>query len=194
MPTIAFSDGFMAGSSTTLMGRVITYNTDSGGLLGGGPATSSSNLNAPAVIISLMKGAVPTNFSTLTGWSSRSADVLVSWAIRTASSTTTLGSNAINNFTPSASTVNVNPNTIETTYAAATASGTATWVWWVTRNWGRPASGGSTYTDVLYSQIIGTVGTIGSGNDLELPSTTITSGQLLRVVNLRLQLPSTYNY
>lgn len=200
MPTIAFSNGFMAGSSGTLMGRVISYGSTGVGLLPGGGAGAYSY--APAVILSLMKGTVPSNFSTLTSWASRSADVLVSWAIRNDSRYNTTYP-AVNNFSPSASTVNLNPNTLETTYVTAGAapaagvSGTATWFWWVTRDWypyGSFVGEGGQYRDNIYQQIIGTVGTIGSGSDLELPSTTITSGQLLRVVNLRLQLPSTYNY
>lgn len=195
MPTIAFSDGFMAGSSTTLMGRVMTYTAAGGpGLLPGGG--NGAYAYAPAVIISLMKGTVPSNFSTLTSWTSRSADVLVSWAIRNDSRNNPTFP-AVNNFSPSSSTVNLNANTLETTYVAASASGTATWFWWVTRDWypyglfsGEPGQ----YNNNIYNQIIGTVGTLGGGFDLELPSTTITTGQLLRIVNLRLQFPSTYAY
>lgn len=65
----------------------------------------------------------------------------------------------------------------------ATATGTATW--FVMYN----GSGG-----VLYSNITGTIGTIGSGADLEMSSTSIVSGQQYRVNSFVLTLPSSWTY
>lgn len=65
----------------------------------------------------------------------------------------------------------------------ATATGTATW--FVMYNY---SSGG------LYSNITGTIGTIGSGADLEMASTSIVSGQQYRVNSFVLTLPSSWTY
>ena len=189
MPTIAFSDGFMSGSATTFMGRFMSYGVNNNssdltvqGLLSRGNAAAGAP-PSKACAIALMKGAVPTDFTGLTTFGSRSADILCQWiyAINT------------NNLSPSVP--NTNPAVITSDFVAATASGTATWFWWRTvaaANIGSQPNWSSSST--LYDQIIGTVGTVGSGSDLEIPSTTITSTQLLRILNLRLQLPSTYNY
>lgn len=195
MPTIAFSDAFMSGSASTFMGRMMTYNLQDSSSYGLLPAGGSGFTGFfPAAYLAIMKGTVPSNFTSLTSYTSRSADELCSWWVTPGTGGPSHGFG--NYFTPTASTVNANPNTIETIYNSATASGTATWFWWMTRGYrGYTASfGNSSWNDTLSCQIIGTIGTIGSGSDLELPSTSITSGQLLRIVNLRLQLPSTYVY
>lgn len=186
MPTIAFSDNFLGGSSTTVMGRIMQYRLltsnprfGNTGLLGLGSNYYVGHIGFGSLgsgVLSIMKGTVPTNVESITSYSSRSADVLVQWTI------------ASDQFSPSSP--NANPAVINTTFTAATASGTATWFWWVTRGY-------STYTgwsDTIYEQIVGTVGELATGNDLEVPSTTVTSGQLFRVLNLRVQLPTSYTY
>lgn len=188
MPTIAFSDSFMSGSSTTFMGRFMAYNVQNNGsvyaLLAAGPDGNQQG-QAPAGQILLMKGTVPTDFSSLTSYSNRSADVLAQWNVGTRPGG--------NNFT--VSTPNTNPAIISTTFVAATASGTATWFWWISRLLYSSSSVNPPYLNSpLPSQIVGTVGEVGSGSDLEISSTTITTNQLLRILNLRLQLPSTYTY
>jgi hypothetical protein len=79
--------------------------------------------------------------------------------------------------------------TLTTTFKAATATGTATWFSWCWYNATPPATSGT-----IQQRIIGTVGTIGSGADLEMLTTSIVSGQQYRVYNLRIALPSTYTY
>jgi hypothetical protein len=120
-----------------------------------------------------MKGTVPTDFSTLTSLSSRSADTLVTFS----------GPN--NDFSVSQS--NVNPAVISTVYANATATGTVTWFWFVTKLWW-------SQTAVLIHQVIGTVGLTGSGADLEMGATSIVTGQPYRVLNLRILFPSTWTF
>jgi hypothetical protein len=79
--------------------------------------------------------------------------------------------------------------TVTTAYKAAIATGTATWFSWCWYNATPPSTGGS-----LQNRIIGTVGATGSGADLEMPTTSIVSGQQFRVYNLRITIPSSYTY
>lgn len=186
MPTIAFSDAFMSGSASTYMGRLMAYNSiNNNGLLS--PGSDGWSGYRPAGYLMLMKGTVPTDFTGLTAYSSRSSDRLCSWVIANGDT---------NNFSPSASSVNSNPNTIETGFVAAEFSGTATWFWFFTRGWAPYVypTYPSGYSDTIYSQIVGTVTATGGGGDLEIASTTITANQLLRVMNFRIELPSTYTY
>ena len=134
--------------------------------------------NGQVVSIHLMQGVVPTDLSTLTSYSVRSADILVSW----------YNFNYGNSNNLSAFHINISsyttPCIISSSYVAATASGTATWFWWTVRN--IPSSGNMTGGTTLHHQIVGTVGTTGSGADLELPDVNITSGENYRFLNLRI--------
>lgn len=180
MPTIAFSDNFMFGSSSTVMGRLMSYNeqvynqNNTTGLMSWGDF--ANGIFARAGLVCIMKGTVPTNFTTLTDFSSRSADVLVQWSVPGGQ------------FTASPTT---NPASFSSSFAAASASGTATWFWWMSRGYRSPSSG---FNNTIFEQIVGTVGVTGSGADLEISSTSITAGQLFRVIDLRLQLATSFNY
>lgn len=134
--------------------------------------------------ICIMKGTVPTDFTSLINPNSRLSDILIRYTV-SYSGVPTMGDFVTSQF-------NVNPCNISTQYRAATASGTATWVWWFVV----PTSGGGTAVDTLglYHQIIGTVGLPLSGADLEIPTTNIVSGEQYRIMNLRVQFPTTWNY
>lgn len=121
--------------------------------------------------INIYKGTVPVDFSTLTSATSRSADILIS--IATASTTNFYLTYQITS----------NPAVINSAYVLASSSGTATWFRWYT----------ALSSNVIH-QIIGTVGATGSGADLEIPNTSIVSGQPYRIQNLRLQFPSSWTY
>jgi hypothetical protein len=73
---------------------------------------------------------------------------------------------------------------VTTQYAAASASGVATWFWWYIAD-----SSGS-----IYGQLLGTVGLAGSGADLIMGDTTIISGSNYRIADLRMTMPATYTY
>lgn len=120
--------------------------------------------------IKIMKGTIPTDFSTLTSTTSRSADVLITFL------KSGIGS-------PILITTDANPITCWTTNQTATASGTATWFWAY-----------STAGSYLGCQMLGTVGVTGSGMDLEISDTNIISGQDYRVHQLRVNVPTTWNY
>lgn len=182
MPTIAFSDNFMSGAGS-VMDRLMSYNVVTNnnnlinGLLSNGGVFNSSGMEyLRGGVISIMKGTVPTNFNSITDYSSRSADVLVQWTI-------------LNGNFPAASTT-TNPAVITSSFVSAIESGTATWFWWITRG----QRGGGLYNNEIFEQIAGTVDVTGSGADLEIASTSITSGQLFRLTDLRLQLATSFNY
>jgi hypothetical protein len=124
----------------------------------------------------IMKGTVPTNFSTLTTYNARSSDVLVSF---------------VNNY--SSSTNDINGSTIvgqdfqlTTKTKTATASGTATWFWWFSLDG---------YSNAMSSQgVLGTIGLVGSGADLEIPSVDIVAGNPYRISNVVWRFPTTLTY
>ena len=120
----------------------------------------------------ILKGSVPTNFGGLTSWGVRSSDVLLQF--------TKAAGEIFLNF-PGNNTVNFN-----TIYKNASASGTATWFWIMTTR-GSGSSG-----ETIFQQMIGTVGTQGSGADMEISSTTVTSGQPYRVIQSTITLPTSW--
>lgn len=175
MPTISYSDNLIGSSATTnnVMGRLIAYGQSAQALLGNGYYTGAQWVG----YIYIMKGVFPTNISSLTTFGSRSSDALCGWFS--------------SNFSPSSSTYYLNPCTISSVFTTATASGTATWFWWHART---TVDGGNLDTGSIAIALAGTVGATGSGADLEISSTTITAGQQLRLINLRMQSPVTFNY
>jgi hypothetical protein len=185
MGTIAMSPSMVTGVTSRFMmnntnNPYTAYPIADRGLLSG-HATSAGEVGAR---LFLMKGTVPYDFSTLTTFGARSADVLVTF------DATSYTGGGTNNFV--ASQDNVNPIVVTSIYRTATQSGTATWFWWFTS----ALTGTNTWSNaaVPLVQIIGTVGTIGSNSDLEFSTTNIVSGQDYRVFNLRLQIPTSWVY
>jgi len=185
MATIEMSPGFVNGyvtrmhSLSTFTGAPassILSRASTSGLL---TSTFNSNYsNTSNTYFYIMKGTVPVNFSTLVNFNARSADVLITYVT---------ASLAPGDFSPTIA--NVNPSNITTNYVNATATGTATWFWWTQR---ATVGGSVNGTDALVQQVIGTVGIIGSGADLEIPSVSIVSGSAYRVNNLRLSWPTSW--
>lgn len=175
MATIDLSSGFMAG----LPNRILRYNegisTSHVASVSGLLMAGADSYGYPGTRLTLMKGTVPADLSSLTSYTSRSADTLVEFVVRSA------------HFAPSQPTIN--PAVISTIYVNAAAAGTATWFWITVR-----PSYFQDNTNFIIHQIIGTVGLIGSGADLEMGSTNIVLGEPYRVLNLRIQFPSTWNY
>lgn len=173
MAKIEFSPSFMSGLPT----RILRYNESATGQIpavsGLLPAGTDSYTSQSSGFLYLMKGVVPTNFSSLTAFNVRSTDVLCMWRVRDGS------------FAPSQQ--NVNPAVVSSTYQTATQTGTATWFWWNVR----PAYDQDNQ-NLLIHQIIGTVGLTGSGADLEMGTTNLVAGEQYRVLNIRLQFPSSW--
>lgn len=135
----------------------------------GGPLTANMNYSN----LRLMKGTVPTDFTGLTQYSSRSADVLVTWGVGDISNWSISGNTITGGYT----------NLVQ-----AAQGGVATWLWW---------SNSVIDSDLLTygHQIVFTVGGTGSGADFELLNTTIISGNNYKIINgPRFSLATEYNY
>ena len=171
MAIVSFSPVTASGASTglayQLFGRVgFSYS----GITGAGTAffdALSSGTNG----IAIMQGTPPSNFSTLTSYSARSADTL----LFIPANNTNFGGASFTNNRYNLSTPNV----------LATQSGTATWFWALTAD--VPAD-----TGPIYQQFIGTVGVSGSGADLTITDTAIVSGNPYRITSLIIEIPTTY--
>lgn len=72
---------------------------------------------------------------------------------------------------------------INTNANAATATGVATWFCLCVN-----------YSGTIYSAVTGNVGVTGSGADLEISNTTITTGSQYRISQFILTIPTTYNF
>jgi hypothetical protein len=127
----------------------------------------------------IMKGTVPTDFSTLTAYTSRSTDVLVNVAIQTGAVT------------------GVSPNIfmVDTggVYTNATGTGTATWFWLCAGNTNN-AGIQQSVNWTLMQQLIGTVSGVGGGGDIELAVTAIVTGAPFKVsaFDITMDFASTY--
>lgn len=141
------------------------------------PTYSYANRYAPRM--RLMKGVPPT-YDQLSGTLSRSSDVLVTFYPQSLANPNMWISDGIN------------PSIYlqSTDLAYATASGTATWLWWTTNS-----NAGEAYNGIAYIQATFTVGTLGSGADFEMPTTEIVSGRGYKLVNgPKLTLATEFNY
>jgi hypothetical protein len=154
------------------------YNSSSGdnGSTNEGQYNTSYN-NRYDIPMKLMKGTPPTQSQLNAGFVDRNSDVLV-----TLKPQSTINPNMWVND-------GVNPSIYlqSTDLAIATASGTATWLWWHTFG----VSGGySTFIQAIF-----TVGLLGSGSDFEMPTTDIVSGRGYKLINgPRLTMATEFNY
>jgi hypothetical protein len=122
-----------------------------------------------------MKGTVPTSFSTLTAYNSRSSDVLVSFVSNYSTANDFSGCSIIGQ-----------DFQLTTKTKSATASGTATWFWWFSID---------SFSNAISNQgVLGTVGLVGSGADLEIPSVDIVAGNPYRISNVVWRFPTTLTY
>jgi hypothetical protein len=184
MSFIEMSSAFGSGLSARML-RLADADTNQDNAAQSGllSRANSSVLEGSVGWIFLMKGEVPSSFPANFG--ARSEDVLVTFA----------GNAFSNGGHFSTTNQSTNPCNISTQYVTAGASGACSWFWFLV--------GPTITTDVgslpsaskaPYQQIIGTVGQTGSGADLTIPSTTITAGEQYRLLNLRLQFPTSWTY
>lgn len=118
----------------------------------------------------IMKGSVPSDFTGLT-LSGRTSDILITYE-------------TANGNLDSSSYVN-NVFTLNTSLVQASDTGTATWFWIYN-------TGVVNAVIAPVQQIIGTVGTIGSGADLEIQTTSIVTGSPYRISNLVFVMPDSW--
>lgn len=180
MSVIEMSPAFAAGYTTRMIGfpnAIVNIGTPAQAplfnVMTGAEASGRT-------IFGIMKGTVPADFTTLVNTSSRSSDTLVRFG------TSNYGgpNPTTSDFGPS--TFSGNTATMDTTYIGAIATGVATWFWCYQL--------ASYNTSTIFQQFFGTVGTVGSGADLEIPSTNIVSGDPYRLINFQLRFPTTWTY
>lgn len=178
MSSIELSAGFV----TDMVPRITKLNDYTG------VASNSANsgllcryaANTALGELMLMQGTIPA-LPNLTSINSRISDILV----RCSNYDGSYGSPN----TMFSATFNGSLATFNTQYTSASASGTATWFWGVT-----VLTNLNTNTNPLYQQFIGTVGTVGSGADLEMADVNIVSGQAYRFANLKINFPTSWSY
>lgn len=119
--------------------------------------------------IYIMAGTMPANISTVTSYSAISANILVTFNAYGLSLGATLSGNA---------------SSINSPHVAASASGTATWFLGATRTMSSTVIG-----DTFIQAFMGTIGITGSGADMTVPSTAVTSGALYAMGALTLTFP-----
>jgi hypothetical protein len=162
-----------------------TNNLADAGFLGGNSNVNTGySSNGVSTHLYLMKGTIPAT-PTVATLATRQADMLVRFVATS--------HNGGGDFVTSQ--MGTNPVVMSTQYAAAVLAGTATWFWLVTA----PGSTSSAtfYADfngaILY-QVTGTVGITGSGADMEVPNVNIVLNEQYRVLNFRLQIPTSWTY
>lgn len=185
MASILLSDGWVS----QMVPRIFRLTDNNGSY--GEPTTngaavgllqaSNGYVNSAIGVLYLMKGTIPASATSVSTVSARSSDVLVPFSS---------GVDAPGDFITSQ--VNVNPAVISTQYKSATGSGVATWFWIAVS--GTAANGFADMNAPIYHQVIGTVGATGSGSDLEIPNTSIVAGTSYRVMNFRIQFPTSWTY
>lgn len=149
------------------------------------PLLDTPSSNAAIGYVNIMKGTPPASPDDMKSYAAYTQDILVSFNTRTSSTT----------FQPTLPLLSgniVETPTIElaTVYNQADLSGEATWVWICTRQ----ATSTTTYTDVIYHSVIGTIGNMSSGADLVIPNVNVVKGKLYRIVGLKITIPLTLSY
>lgn len=177
MSKIELSPGFIPGYTQRIVGypnALNAYGNPSQTVLLNGPTGNDYGSR-----LQIMKGTIPVDFATLVNTSSRSSDTLVHYRFGYYN-----GSTYENNFGPTV--VKTTSIVINTDYVVAIATGIATWFW--------KFQATQTYATTILNQFIGTIGTVGSGADLELPDVNVVAGNPYRIRNFELQLPTSWTY
>lgn len=198
MGILKFSNDMLSGSTASLQGQVVNFGNRSFALndnfgaaygffsCGSNSSYTYSNIGA----ISIMSGTIPTNVESLT-ISTPPAGTQRLWrayAIRP------YNTSDIPNYLPTQDNWYTNPTIINSIFIEATETGFASWFWIYTGQQGRdyPFYTPPEPTAICHN-IIGTIGTVGSGADMEMLNTSVVAGQFLRVINLNLQMPAAFS-
>lgn len=176
MPTMELSSGFIPGYLSRMVGGWTDYYYYNMSFIN---VSHTSPLQYSKLRI--MKGTVPTDFSTLTNVNtSRSTDILIDYSY-------------FHNGSNISSVNTTNPVTLSSILVAASASGTATWFWYVGTS-SSTGAGNAPPANTPNQQFIGTVGLTGSGADLEIDNVNIVSGSSYKFTNLKIQLPTSWTW
>lgn len=198
MPSrIELSKAFTSGSNGSLTNRITTqgWNNENAffahshyGIFGGsynnnyGYNTSINALNgdySSGNALTIMKGTIPSSIAqiapnmTVPEMNSRSTDVCLAFETR------------YSHFSPSQ--FQVNPVIVSTIFVPAISTGTAAWFW--LRGWASIYNNGQ-----ITQSVIGTVGLLGSGADLEMADVNILSGDNYRISALKLEFPTSWEF
>jgi len=195
MYTVSLSDNFIEGTvaqsgTDGLMCRLIRSTNSSRGIISEqGILNTGANASTNTATLSIMyilKGIIPSDFSTLISINAMLPNVLCKWQ--------TMDSSGANlwNFSPSS--VTSNPCIINTIYTDAVSAGTATWFWLFSVFNNGSCSYLPNQTAAPLQQMFGTVGITGSGADLEIPDTNIVLGKKYAITNLAFKIPTTWSH
>lgn len=196
MGIVKFSSSFLSGSTSSLQGLVINMANQSIAITGGQAGAQYSFLSGGSSTFSvatgnigyfrIMSGSIPSNVESLT-ISTPPVGTTTLWQINAASGYSYGGFPA--NLVPTGNNWYTDPTIISSTFSAAIATGVASWFWIYTGEAGIPYG---VFPDptAIYHNIIGTIGTVGSGEDMEMLNTSIVAGQFLRIINLNLKMPA----
>lgn len=176
MAVVLFSSSFLNRLEGNALSRVMRFGD------GGATAAYSSSGLLPAYVtggtasgrILLLKGTMPSlPYNQLPSWTTDiSPNILVEWRV---------GTHIV--YTQGA---NDDSFSVGTYYNQATASGTATWVAILVQQ-------GNSLSNI-HQIIYGSVGVIGSGADLVIGNTTITSGNYYMIHQIPFSIPFTWTY
>ena len=204
MGILKFSPNLLSGSTASLQGYMLNFGNQA---IGNGFSPSIPGINAyvtpllpffmagnfksgfgfpstNCAVVRVMSGPIPTNIETLTSAEPPPAGTTVLWELGT-------NGNA-SQWAPTQDNWYTDPTTISSIFTPVSATGIANWFWISTVRWG---SDGSSISGAFFSynpavhNIIGTVGLVGSGSDMEMLNTSLVTGQFLRLLNLKFQLP-----
>jgi hypothetical protein len=159
---------------TIILSSTITNRTITNLINGVAYSYPGISLNAPVTatsVLNIMKGTIPTDFSTLTSSSSRSTDNLVSF-----------------NIFGKATVANTNTLRIDTgsNYVYPSQSGIASWFWiFVTNN---------STADIGAFQMIGTISTTGGGGDMQFDNTNLQTSYAFKLSNVLISVDYTQTF
>lgn len=175
MPTISVNNTY----KSEILQWLFT-NTESTSARGFGIKDGSRRTHA-----AMYSGTPPTDFTGLTD-SNDTAGGTILWYY----------SESVETDTPFSIDVGTNATvTMTTGFEQAIATGTASWFRvWQTSAGVSPHTFSHSMVDNHRSQMVGTIGTEGSGADLILPATNITTGKYYRIQNLKFTLPTDFTY
>lgn len=178
------SSDFLSGTDTSLLARAVNLYSQSYAT-GGGPEYGI--LSQPSQTwwggwnpgntgnLRIMSGTKPDNINNLSN-STPPAGTKVIVEI--------LSLSYLNYYSPTGNRWYTDPTSISTIFLEATETGIATWFWICTMS---NVSGGT-----VWHNIVGDVGLLGSGADMEVTNASILAGQYCRVLSLKLSLPVTF--